>query len=111
MDTRRLLAGLRFVSQVPGFLGHPLTDAEARGWSRRQREHRETAFLALARQAIYEHPESPYRLLLRHAGCEPGDLTALVAREGLEAALHALLRQGVYLTVAELKGRVPVTRG
>jgi hypothetical protein len=56
-------------------------------------------------------PESPYRKLLRHAGCEYRDLEALVRREGLEGALLILFRQGVYLTVAELRGRRPVQRG
>ena len=44
------------------------------------------------------------------AGCEYGDLVNLVRQRGLEATLRTLLRQGVYLTVDELKGRRPVVR-
>ena len=35
----------------------------------------------------------------------------MVQTDGLDGALRALLRQGVYLTVDELKGRRPVVRG
>lgn len=72
---------------------------------------RATDFLALARDAIYAHPGSPYRKLLELAGCEYGDLDGLVKQEGVEAALQILLRQGVYLTMEEFKGRRPTVRG
>ena len=61
--------------------------------------------------AVYQSPASPYRALLEHAGCTQGDLVRLVERDGVEGALRALLREGVYLTVEELKGRRPVRRG
>jgi hypothetical protein len=35
----------------------------------------------------------------------------LVRRDGLEDALRALYRAGVYLTVDEFKGRRPIVRG
>ena len=63
------------------------------------------------RRGIYEQPRSPYRRLLGLAGCEFGDLVSLVRQRGLEGTLQALLRQGVYLTVDELKGRRPIVRG
>ena len=72
---------------------------------------RAAAFLELVRRAVYERGDSPYRALLREAGCEFGDLARLVRGEGVEGALRELLRRGVYLTVAEFKGRVPVRRG
>jgi hypothetical protein len=53
----------------------------------------------------------PYRRLLEIAGCAPGDLEALVLREGVEGALEQLYRAGVYLTLDEFKGRCPVVRG
>jgi hypothetical protein len=49
--------------------------------------------------------------LLRHAGCELGDLIGLVRREGVEDALGRLYAAGVFLTSAETKGLRPVTRG
>lgn len=77
---------------------------------RHRLETREAALLALARR-IYRQAENPYRVLLRSAGCEFGDLEWLVARDGVEGALEHLLRNGVYLTVDEFKGRRPVARG
>jgi hypothetical protein len=67
--------------------------------------------VALVERAVYANPGSPYRPLLEWAGCEPGDLRRLVAREGVEGALAALFRAGVYLTGDELKGRRPTVRG
>ena len=85
--------------------------AEAGPILRRRRERRGHDFLDLVRRAISEHPASPYRLLMRHAGLEYGDLAALVERDGVESALRTLVREGVYLTLAEFKGRQPVRRG
>jgi hypothetical protein len=102
---------LRFLGQVPAFLRRPFSDAEARTLVRERRSGREAAFLDLVRRTVYEQGDSPYRTLLREAGCELGDLASLVHGEGIEGALRELLRRGVYLTVAEYKGRVPVRRG
>jgi len=101
----RLLGGLR------GYLRTPLTLPECRAILRRRLERREADFLALARHAVFANPRSPYRALLRLAGCEYGDLERLVGRDGVEGALRVLLRQGVYLTVEEFKGKRPVVRG
>ena len=65
----------------------------------------------MAERAIYANPSSPYLALLRHVGCEAGDLRALVSGEGLEEALTALAAQGVYVTFDELQGRREVVRG
>jgi hypothetical protein len=54
---------------------------------------------------------SPYRELLQNVGCEYGDLERLIGHDGIEGALRALYRLGVYLTVDEYKGRRPVIRG
>ena len=105
----RVAAGL--AGSVIRLLRHPVTPAEARGELARRLAQREQAFLALARDAIYGNPGSVYRRLLRHVGCEYGDLERLVGLNGLEAALRTLLRQGVHLTVDESKGRQPVVRG
>lgn len=103
-------SGLRFVMGLRSFLRDPVTVDEALSTLRHRLGHREDDFLALAREAIYDYPQSPYLPLLRMAGCEPGDLERLVHGEGLEEALRALYRQGVYLTVAECRGQ-PVVRG
>jgi hypothetical protein len=84
---------------------------QARDTLCRRLERRAAEFLALVRRTVYQHDGSPYRQLLRLAGCEFGDLERLVTREGLEGALQTLYRQGVYLTVDEYKGRRPAIRG
>jgi hypothetical protein len=100
-----------FLSRLPRYLRHPVSGAEARTALRQRLDRRDSDFLTLVRRAIYENAGSPYRTLLAAAGCEYGDLERLVSRDGLESALRALLRAGVYLTVSELKGRRPVVRG
>ncbi|MBM2836780.1 MAG: hypothetical protein HW409_969, partial [candidate division NC10 bacterium] len=105
------IIGARFLWRLPSFLRHPISAEQAKVTLRRRLEEREGNFMALARQAIYSHAASPYRQLLTLAGCEYGDLERLVGQEGVEGALRALYRQGVYLTVDEFKGRRPVVRG
>src|SRR5262249_23744122 len=51
-----------------------------------------------------------YRWLFDRAGCAFRDLERLVRAAGLDGALVALYARGVYLSVDELKGRVPVER-
>lgn len=89
----------------------PLRPEQARRILGRRLARRADDFLALARAAIYRRRSSPYRELLRLAGCEYGDLERLVRAEGLEGALATLYRRGVFLSVEELKGRRPVVRG
>lgn len=103
--------GARFLARLPAFVRSPIGAAEGRAIIRRRLAERDADFLALVRRAVYAHPTSPYRVLLRHAGCEYGDLERLVSGDGLEGALRALLREGVFLTVGEFKGRRPVARG
>jgi len=106
-----LLVGARLLSRMPGWLNRPVGLLEARAaLSERLRQRAET-FLAIARRGIFAHPERPYARLFALAGCEFGDLERLVNHDGLEGALATLHRQGVYLTVEELKGRGPITRG
>ena len=77
----------------------------------RRLERREAAFLDAMRRGVYERPGSSYRALLALAGCELRDVERLVGQVGVEGALHALYRAGVYLTVDEFKGRRPIVRG
>ncbi len=103
--------GFRFVSRLPGFLRRPWGPEEAEAALRRRIENREKNFLALFRQCLLADGQTPYPSLLRRAGCEYGDVVRLTAREGVEGALEALFRNGVYLTVDEFKGRRPLRRG
>ena len=92
------------------FLKHRLTLEDARRIIRDRMEHREENFLRLVETRVYGHPRSPYLPLLKMAGCELGDLRALVTQKGLEGALRALRDEGVYVTFEEFKGRRPIVR-
>jgi hypothetical protein len=102
---------LRAFYRLPGYLRHPLTLPECRAILRRRMERREHDWLDLVQRTILANPASPYRALLQLAGCEYGDLERLVHHDGLEGALQALFRAGVYLAVDEFKGRRPAIRG
>ena len=105
-----IAAGIRLVAGLPRYLWRRLDAEGAAALVASQRAQRERVFLQRLR-AVLGTPSHPYRALLRHAGCEYGDVEALTRRDGLEAALGTLYRAGVYLTVDEFKGRRPVTRG
>lgn len=111
VDRADLVTGVRLLRALPAFLRHPVETDDARATVRRRLERRQQDFLDVAARLIYRNPASPYRPLLAHAGCEYGDLAQLVTRDGVEGALHALLRAGVYVTVEEFKGRRPLVRG
>jgi hypothetical protein len=106
-----LQTGTRFCLALPGFLRHPVSPEEARLALEARLANRARDFVALVERTVFAERRTPYQVLLRHVGCEAGDLRALVGREGVEGALHALYRAGVYLTVEEFKGREPVRRG
>jgi hypothetical protein len=73
-------------------------------------DQRQERFLDLARRLIYAHSPSPYRRLLEWAGCDYADLERGVRCDGVEATLARLRDAGVYVTLDELKCRVPVER-
>jgi hypothetical protein len=71
---------------------------------------RDEGFLYLLRRAVFGYDASPYRQLCDLAGCAYADVERLVRDGGVEAALKALAREGIYVTVDELKGRRPIVR-
>jgi hypothetical protein len=95
---------------LPRFLREPVTVESATEQLRRGLDARPTRFLDIARRLIYGHAASPYRALLRWAGCDYADLEASVARDGIEPTLRRLREAGVYVELAELKGRKPIER-
>jgi len=93
-----------FVCERPSF-------GEVKAELQQALETREQRFLDLVRNCVYSVPESPYKKLLDHAGCELGDIASALDKSGLEGTLKQLARAGVYLTPAEYKGRQDVKRG
>jgi hypothetical protein len=101
----------RLARDLSPFLRAPLGVDEARSYVTNGVARREERFLHLVERAVYGVPRSPYRRLLAAAGCELGDVRALVAHEGLQGALTILADKGVSVTFDEFKGRRPVVRG
>lgn len=109
---RDVVIGSRFLRDLPSHLSAaPLTHAQREREIRGRLERRAQDLMALVTATSFSRPKSLYAGLLKLAGIEAGDLSALVAREGVEGALGALCRAGVYLTLDEFKGRRPVVRG
>ncbi len=107
----QVLAGLGLLAGLPSLLRRPMRPRRARQILRQRLDRRAADFLALIKGAVFTGSSSPYRWLFALAGCEYGDLERLVVADGLEAALRTLFRQGVYLSVDEFKGRIPLRRG
>lgn len=102
---------VRLARDLPRCLARPLTLDDARRGIRERLAARERSFLGLVERVVYGHARSPYLMLLRHAGCEPGDLRKLILQEGLEGGLRTLADRGVYVTYDEFKGRRDAVRG
>ena len=94
----------RFLRERPSLV-------DVRTQLKRELENRGERFLELIRTRVYATPESPYKKLLDHAGCELGDIKSSLNKTGLEETLKQLARAGVYLTPGEYKGRQDVKRG
>jgi hypothetical protein len=108
--TSELRMYARFLRGLPTFLRNPVQVDAARASITRRLGGREEALVRFADRGLFSAPRSPYPALFRLAGCEPGDLRALVHDRGVEGALLALREAGVYFTFEEFKGRVPVVR-
>lgn len=106
-----IVAGIRFAAGLPGFFRNRVTPALARKDLEARLKHRKDDFLRFVRETIYRNPNSPYLKLLRQADFQFDDLHALVVKEGVQGSLKAMYHEGVYLTLDEFKGRVPVVRG
>jgi hypothetical protein len=101
----------RYPFALRKYLKDSLTVEEARKIIHDRLDTREERFLRIAEQYIYNYSRSPYLQLLKMAGCELGDLRALVKQKGLEDTLRQLREAGVYAAFEEFKGRKPIVRG
>ncbi len=102
--TVALAAGIR------DFLRNRVTVTQAEDKIKRDLDLREENFLEVARTQIYQRPESPYRRLLRLAGCDFADLQEHVGHHGLETTLSKLAQEGVYFSSDEFRGKKAVVR-
>lgn len=106
-----LKAYASFLVGLPAFAREELGTDEAKAILRRRLDRRGTHLLNSLERSVFERPGTPYHRLATLAGCELGDVRALVRREGVEAALRELREAGVYLTFEEFKGHRPIERG
>jgi hypothetical protein len=102
---------VRFVFGLRPFLRDRITFEQAEQLVREGVAERGERFLAKLEHAVFGHLRSPYLKLMRSAGCEPGDVRALVREIGVEGALERLRGAGIYVHWDELKGRRPAVRG
>jgi len=71
---------------------------------------REENFLSFVEKGIFQYACSPYLKLLERKRIQFNDLKTWVGKDGIERALRTLEYEGVYFTVDEFKGKVPVVR-
>jgi hypothetical protein len=102
---------VRSTCELPAFIRAPVQSETALELVRQRLSQREASFLTVLKQAIFDYPRSPYLKLLQAVSCEYGDLERLVKRDGVESTLDTLADEGVYLTLDEFKGRIPIRRG
>lgn len=94
----------------PAFLKTPLSPAECRRRVRTKLVSREASFIDIIQRAVFRRPRSPYCKLLLWAGITPEQLMQWVDRHGVEGTLETLYDAGVYLSLDEFKGRMPIRR-
>jgi hypothetical protein len=111
LDWSELGGLVRFAGGVRRFARARIAADQAGRIVRDRIARRDDCFLQKVELAVFRHPPSPYRKLMRAAGCEYGDLERAVRADGVEGALRRLAEAGVLVTWEEFKGRVAVRRG
>lgn len=101
----------RLATRLGPFLREHLTTERCIEMSRSGFARREASFLDILERALGPDPANPYARLLRHAGITLSDIGESVRRHGLEPTLETLYDNGVYVSLDEFKGRVPIRRG
>jgi len=110
MQITRIKQLARIAWGLGNFLKSPMTLEQAKSDIRKRMDNRESNFLTLAKKLIYENQYSPYRKLLLWVGCEYKDLEENVRHLGIENTLEKLRDEGVYLSLEEFKGKIPICR-
>jgi hypothetical protein len=101
----------RLARDLPGATRQPMSPSQVKQRVSERLAAREQHLLAVVDRLVFGYARSPYGRLMRHAGCEPGDVRRLIADEGVEGSLRVLAERGVYVTFEELKGRQVAVRG
>jgi len=101
----------RLAWELRSFLKNEVTLKQSKEAIRKRLLNREQNFLNLIKKGIFQSRKSPYLRMLKIAGCEFGDIEALVNRDGVEGALQKLYESGVYLSTEEYNGKREIVRG
>ncbi len=101
---------IRFFLELPSFLKDTMSFDESMEIIKERLKNREENFLKLLKKGIFENKKSPYLKLFKLSRCGYEDVERMVRRDGLEAALHSLREDGVYLSLEEFKGKRAVER-
>jgi hypothetical protein len=105
---------LRFIDGFRKFTKTRMEPEEAASLARssikKRVETREENFLNFVEKGVFQYSRSPYLNLLGPKHIQFNDLKNWVARDGIEGSLRRLENEGVYFTVDEFKGKVPVVR-
>jgi hypothetical protein len=110
MSSSRAFLAARYLAGLPRFLRNTLSVEECRRMLVSRLRERREAFLSVLENAVYNHPASPYRTLLVHAGIPWERASDWVRSEGVEATLARFYDAGVYIGLEEFKGSTPVRR-
>ncbi|MEN6478193.1 MAG: hypothetical protein ABFD20_00970 [Anaerolineales bacterium] len=105
-----LRMGWRYATGLVPFLRRPPAPEDPVADIRAQLARREDNLIETLHGGVFTNPRSPYRALFAYAGLGEPDVAALIRREGVDAALGTLYAAGVYITLDEFKGRVPIAR-
>jgi hypothetical protein len=84
--------------------------ALAKSSIRKRVASRDENFLNFVEKGVFQYDRSPYLKLLEPKKIQFTDLKSWVAKDGIEGSLRTLENEGVYFTVDEFKGKVPVVR-
>jgi hypothetical protein len=108
---QHLVATARLTRDARAHVRATVDLAGARAAIKGRLDNREDRLIHQVSRTVYARPTGPYARLLDSVGCGRHDFERLVRAEGIEGALGALARLGVYTTQAEQKCRVPIIRG
>jgi hypothetical protein len=103
--------GRRFVRGFRRTMRHRLDRPGVIAIVEDQWRRRDERFLEMLDRLVWPFPESPHRQLLAHAGVEPGDVAAMVERDGVDPTVTTLAGSGVYVSYEEYRGKVEARRG
>ncbi len=111
MNASEIVGLLRFGIGVRRFVRTPISAATAKSIVLKNMQRRPQSLLKKIESAIFGYRNSPYLALLRHAGCELGDIRLMLDQDGVEGTLERLRDAGVYVTYEEYKGLASAVRG